>query len=183
MRSTNCGQAPREPRDGRRPAAERTHADIPARRVSTHNVLARFGRLTDPLKEVITGVLAATANHGANTAVLVVRGVEIAFLGAGEARRRTGFDHGSDKTEIRRGLPSHDPPGGIAHIGAIHVEPDAADQLWQIALRETGVCAGGAAGGTVDTLGDTAEKKVAIHTARHWMQVDDLAKSQRALPL
>jgi hypothetical protein len=114
--------------------------------------------------------------------MLVVRGVELALLGAGEAGRRAGFDHCADQAKIGRGLPCHDPAGGIARVGAVEVEPNAADQLRQIALGQTSVRAGCAAGATVETLVDTAEESVAIQAARMWMQVDDLVESRVVPP-
>jgi hypothetical protein len=79
----------------------------------------RFGRLADLREKVITGLLAAATDRGANTTVLLVSGVALALFGAGEAGRRTGLDHRGDEAEIGRGLPRHDPAGGVACVGAV----------------------------------------------------------------
>ena len=66
---------------------------------------------------------------GADAAVLVVGRVALALFGTGDAGRRTSFDHRDDEAEIGRGLTRHDPARGIACVGAVEVEPNAADQL------------------------------------------------------
>lgn len=142
----------------------------------------RRSRSANRREKVIASLLAAAADCGADATVLVVRGVELALLGAGEAGRRTSFDHCADEAEIGRGLPCHDPAGRIARVGTVEVEPNAADQLRQIAFGQTSVCAGSTAGRTVETLVDAAEESVSIQAARIWMQADDLLKSH-VLPL
>ena len=113
--------------------------------------------------------------------MLVVGGVLIALFGTRQAGRRTTLEHCADEVKIGFGLPCHDPASRIAGVGAVEVEANAPDQLWQIALGETGVCAGGTAGGAVDTFLDAAKKCIAIQAVRSWMQVDDLSKSHGPL--
>jgi hypothetical protein len=131
----------------------------------------------DRREKVIASLFAAAAGRRADAAVLVVGGVLVALLGTREAGRRASFEYCADEVKIGFGLPCHDPASRIAGVGAVEVEPNAPDQLWQIALRQTGVCAGGTAGGAIDTFLDAAKESIAIQAARIWMQVDDLSKS------
>jgi hypothetical protein len=137
--------------------------------------------LGDLREKVVTRLLAPATDCRANTTVFVVSGVALALLGASEAGLCTGFDHCGDDAQIGGGLPRHDPAGRIADVGAVEVESNAADQLGQIALCEAGVCAGGTARGTVDTLIDAAEESVAVEAAGMRMQVDDLSNSHGLL--
>jgi hypothetical protein len=73
-------------------------------------------------------------------------GVAFALFGAGEAGHRTGFDDRPDEVEIGRGLPRDDPARCVAGIRAVEVEPNAAAELYELALAERRVCTGGAAG-------------------------------------
>ena len=67
------------------------------------------------------------------------------------------------------------------------LEANAADylvtaELREFALAETSICAGGTAGGAIETLLDAAQEQVAIHVARMRMQADDLVKGHGRLP-
>lgn len=106
--------------------------------------------------------------------MLVVRRVELTFFGARKTGHGTGLDHFADQTEIRRRLSDHDPSGRVARIGAVEAEPNAANELRQVALGQAGVCAGRAAGQTVETFVDTAEESGFVEAARVWMHGDDL---------
>ncbi len=109
--------------------------------------------------------------------MLVVSGMQFALLGRGEAGCRTGFEHRGEKAEIRRALPRHDTTGCVAGIGAVEAESNDAEQLLHIPLAQTGVRAGGAAGGAIETLFDTTEERAAIQAGRLWVEFDDLLKS------
>jgi hypothetical protein len=95
--------------------------------------------------------------------------VPVAFLGTGKAGRCTGINRCAEESEIWRGLPRHDAASGVAGVGAIEVEANAADQLLQIVLAQTGVGAGGAAGGAVEALLDTAQERLAIEVRWLWV--------------
>ena len=106
--------------------------------------------------------------------MLMVGGVPLTLLTTDAASRRAGFDRRADDDEIRRGLASHDASGRLARVGAVEVEPDAADQLLQVFLAEARVGAAGTGSGTVEAVLDAAQEHVAIEAARLWMQLDDL---------
>jgi len=106
--------------------------------------------------------------------VLVVDGVAFALLATGEAGRRTGFDRRADHAEISRRLPCHRATGGAAGVGAVEVQPNAADQHAQIVLAQARIGACGTACSAVEALSDTAQECVAIQTGRRWMRFEDL---------
>ena len=106
--------------------------------------------------------------------MLVVDGVPFAFLATGEAGRRTGFERRADHAEISRGLPCHRAAGGVAGVGAVEVQPNAADQLSQIVLAQARIGACGTACSAVEALSDTAQECVAIQISRRWMRFEDL---------
>src|SRR5207247_402649 len=112
------------------------------------------------------------AAFGANAAVLMMGGVPLALLATGAAGRRAGLDRCADDAEIERGLAGHDAAGGLACVGAVEAEANAADQLLQVFLAEAGVGAAGTGSGTVDAVLDTAQERVAIKAARLWMRLD-----------
>ncbi|MBJ7401934.1 MAG: hypothetical protein JHD07_00950 [Bradyrhizobium sp.] len=51
--------------------------------------------------------------------------VFFAFLGAEPARRGTGIEHSADHLLVRPGSAGGDPPGDVADVGAVHIQPDA----------------------------------------------------------
>src|SRR5919197_1361385 len=100
----------------------------------------------------------------------------VARLSAGEAGRRTGFDHRTDEAEIRLGLACEDTSGCVAGVGAVEAEANAAHQLADVVLGEIGVGTTGTAGRAVKARVDTAQERLAIEAGLLWMQFDDLAK-------
>jgi hypothetical protein len=82
--------------------------------------------------------------------VLVVLGVPLTLLATGTTGRRTGLDRCAEDADIGRGLAGEDAARGVAGVGAIEVEANAADQLLHVLLAETGVGAAGAGSGTVE---------------------------------
>jgi hypothetical protein len=131
--------------------------------------------LTDRRQQVVARLLAAAAAFGAKAAVLMVGGVPLTLLATGAAGQRASFDRCDDDAEIGRGLAGHDATGCLAHIGAIEVEANAADQLLHVAFAETGVGAARARSGTVETLVDTTQERVEIKAGRLWMRLDDFS--------
>jgi hypothetical protein len=113
--------------------------------------------------------------------VLEVVSVAFALLGTGEAGRRAIFDRCAKESEIRFGLPCQDAAGCVACVGAVEVEPYAADQLMQITLAQTGVRAGNAAGGAVEALLNAPQKRLLIEV--YWLRVEleDLRPGHRML--
>lgn len=125
-------------------------------------------------EEVVACLLAASTHLGAETAVLVVGGVQLALLGAGQAGHRAGLDAGTDEAKVGRRLPCQDAAGGVANVGAVEVEPYAPNQVGALVLAETVVGAGGTASEAVDTLFDAPQDQVAIQGCRVRMQLEYL---------
>ena len=110
-------------------------------------------------------------------------GMPLALITTGMAGRRAGFDHCPEDAEIRRGLTYSDPGGSVADVGAVEAEANAAHHLVHVVLREIGVGATRAAGGTVEALFYTAQKRVVIDTCRLWMCLDYVLKCHLVIPL
>lgn len=127
-------------------------------------------------KKVVTGLLAAATDFGAQTAMLEVSGMPLALLATGKAGHPTGFDGCMNETEIRHGLSKQDASGGVADVSAIEVESNAAHQFPQIILAQTGVCAGGTACAAVEAFADAAKDSVSILGGRQRVQLKDLGK-------
>jgi hypothetical protein len=125
-------------------------------------------------KKVVTGLLAAATDFGAETAMLEVSGMPLALLATGKAGRPTGFDGWMNETEIRHGLPKQDASGRVADISAVEVESNAAHQFLQIILAQTGVRAGGATCAAVEAFADAAKDGISILGGRHRVQLEDL---------
>jgi hypothetical protein len=97
--------------------------------------------------------------------VLVVGRVLLALVGAGAAGHSARLDRRAEDAEIGLGLPDEGSGGGIAGIGAVEAEANAADQLLYVRLAEVGVGAARARSRAVDALVDTAQKQVAALVA------------------
>jgi hypothetical protein len=132
--------------------------------------------LTDRREKVVARVLAAATDFGAEPAVLVVGGVPVTLLGAGEAGDATGFDYRPDKAQIRCSLAGHDAAGRVADFSAVEAETNAAHHLPHVVLSEIGVGTTRTARGTIEALVDAAQHGFAIEASRLWMQLKDFVK-------
>jgi hypothetical protein len=110
-------------------------------------------------------------------------GMPLALITTGMAGGRAGLDHCSEDPEIRRGLTYSDTGGSVAGVGTVEAEANAAHHLVHVVLREIGVGATCAAGGTLEALFDTAQKRVVIDTCRLWMCLDYVLKCHPVTPL
>ena len=106
----------------------------------------------------------------------VVSGVAVALLRTREAGDRTGFDHCADDAQIRRCLARHDTAGRVAGVCAVEAETNAANHLPHVILGKIGIRTTRAAGGAVEALRDTAQKRLAIDDRSVWVQLNDLSK-------
>ena len=86
----------------------------------------------------------------------MVIGVPLALLAAGSARCRAGFERPADDAEIGLRLARDDAAGGVANIGAVETEANAADQVPDVVFAETRVRAADASGGAVEAVVDAA---------------------------
>ena len=107
--------------------------------------------------------------------MLVVFRVPLTLVATHAAGRRAGLDSRAEQVDIRSGLAGDDAPGGVADVGAIEVEANAADQLPHVRLAETGVGAAGACSRTVEALVDAAQQRVSIEACRLWMGLEYLS--------
>ncbi|HTD49090.1 MAG TPA: hypothetical protein VK771_00735 [Acidimicrobiia bacterium] len=132
--------------------------------------------LTKGSEEVVAYLLAVSTHLGAEAAVIVARSVQLALLGAGQARHRTSLDARAHEAKVGRRLPCQDAARGVARVGAVEVKPYAPNQVGAVVLAETGVGAGGTARDAIETLLNTAQEQVAIHGGRAGMQLEYLRK-------
>jgi hypothetical protein len=128
-------------------------------------------------EEVVACLLAASTHLGAEAAVLVVGGVLLALLGAGQAGHGAGFDARTDEAKVGRRLPCQDAAGGVANVGAVEVEPYTPNQVSALVLADTVVGAGSTASDAVDTLLNAPQDQVAIQGCRVRMQLEYLRKA------
>lgn len=105
--------------------------------------------------------------------MLVVGGVPVALLGTREAGDGASFDHCADDPQIRRGLSDHDAARRLAGVRAVEAEANAPQHLFHVVLSEVGVGTSRTAGGTIEALGDAAQKHFAIEARRLWMRLKD----------
>src|SRR5262249_45217654 len=92
---------------------------------------------------------------GADRAMSMPVAVRVARIGAGAAKRDTVGELRFEKLAVA-GLvrARHDAAGGAAHRCAIEIEPDAADEMRDVALGEARIGAGGAGLDAVETCVD-----------------------------
>jgi hypothetical protein len=107
--------------------------------------------------------------------VLVVLGVALAFLLRGPARHHAGLDRRAYDAGVRSGLACDDTAGGIADVGAVETQADAADHLGQVALAEVGVGAARTGCGALAARLDTPHTRVEIDRAGVRMRLEDLS--------
>src|SRR4051794_2771589 len=140
-----------------------------------------FG-LADKREQIAASLLAAATNLGAHAAVIMVGRVAIALLGASTTRDSAGLERRAYDAEVGFSLAGHDPPSGLAHVGAVKVQPNAPHQLRHIRLAEASVGTGCTGGRTVEALVDAAQKQVSIKADRPRMPVDDFSNRHVVSP-
>ena len=125
----------------------------------------------------VARLLAAAAGFGADPAVLVVMGMPLALISTGTTRCGAGLDGRTEDAEIELRLARHHPAGGVAEIGAVKTQSNAADHVSDVLLGETRVGARGARGRAVDAVVNAAKKRLAIDAGWVWMRCDDLSNT------
>ena len=102
-------------------------------------------------EDVVACPLAAAASLGAHPAVLhAVLAVLPALVAANAARLGARPEGCAGRPGLEGRLAGEDPARGVAHVGAVEVEPYAAGQRLGVVLPEAGVGAGCAALGAVE---------------------------------
>jgi hypothetical protein len=95
------------------------------------------------LEQSITYLYTLAAVFGANAAVLVHVGMTLAFLGAYATGRTAGIDQIAPQSRLSGRLARQDLAGCLTNIGTIQVQADAAYQIGNHRLCQTGIGAGG----------------------------------------
>jgi hypothetical protein len=130
---------------------------------------------TDRRSELLAGLLAATADPGADAAVLVVRSVPLA-LGSGSATCRcAGLDRHAKNAEIGLGLAGHQAASRTALVCAVEAEPNTPAEVLDVRLRDASVGAARAGGHAVEAVLDTAHQLVAIDVDRSRVPLEHLS--------
>ena len=138
---------------------------------------------------VLARLLAAAACLGADTAVLVMVGVPLAFLGARAARLEARFDNAAREFGHELRLPAENPSGRDADVGAVLARRDAAQLLLHVRLTEARVGARGAALSAVEARVDARGQRGGVYLNGAWMGfqhllgVGHLHLRLRSLPL
>jgi hypothetical protein len=114
-------------------------------------------------QQLAAGIFATPAGFGADAAVFVMTGVPVTFCPAEFASRSADLELETQQVPICLGLPREHLPCGKAYVGAVQVEPDAADEHVQLLLAETGISAGGATLSAAITFFNTPYQGLLIH--------------------
>ena len=115
-------------------------------------------------KGVAAGAFALAAGLGADPAMLVLLGVPLAFGRAAGAGQLAGPQLREDHRHVAARAARGHQPRRQADVGAIHVQPDALDELGHHLLAQAGVGATGAHLRAVET-GLDAPGEGDIHVA------------------
>jgi hypothetical protein len=93
-------------------------------------------------------------------------GVPLALGPTDLTGRHAGLELGPQQAPIRLGLPGDQPAGRITDVGAVQVQPNAANQHLELRLAETGVSAGGAALGTIEASLNALRQRSGVDPGR-----------------
>jgi hypothetical protein len=111
--------------------------------------------------------------------VLVVLGMSLAFLGAGNAHLSAAGNLGSGRRRVVLGLTSQDATGRLANVGTVQAEPHAPAHLRDVVLRQVCIGAGCAALQAGEALVDAAGEQIAIDLGGARMSLQDLLRQRR----
>lgn len=108
--------------------------------------------------------LAGSTRFGADAAVLhAVLRVPLALVTAEPAGGCAGTERGSGELGIKRCLAGNDASGRVTDIGAIEIEPDAADQIFDGLFAKAGVSARRACLCAVEASANAGQQLVIAH--------------------
>lgn len=129
---------------------------------------------TEGSQHVDTGLLAVPADFRANTAMLVLVRVPLAFLCADPTSLRTALNHRGGHARVELGLPAEDLARGDAHVAAVQAQADAADHRLDIVLGEIGVRAGGARLCAVEASVDARHEQAGLDGGSRRVRLQEL---------
>ena len=134
-------------------------------------------------EDVIARGPAAPADLCADTTVLMVGGVTIALLRAGDTCRCAGLDGSADEADVGAALADGNARGRMTDLRAVEADSDHTGHLTRVAFAQGGVGAGGAARAAVETLLGAPKENLPEIARRLGMQVDDLPeRHSRSVP-
>ena len=119
-------------------------------------------------------MFAAAARFRADSAMLVLARMPLAFLAADTAGLRTCLQRGDDHLLVRPSPARSDRARSNADVGAVEIEADALPKLIDHVLGEAGVGAGCAALGAGIAFLDTADQGVIGVSPDAWMRGNHL---------
>jgi len=101
--------------------------------------------------------------------------VLLTFLGAGAARNQAELDGGAEDVWICLGLPDQDAAGGVASVGAVEAETDAADHLPDVRLGQIGVGTTRAGRSAEGAVFDAPQQQLSVESAGPWVCLDHVS--------
>lgn len=119
------------------------------------------------------GAFAFLADVGADSAMRVPRCMSTALFLAQTAHIRAGLQHRAQDRVIRAGPSRAERARRGADVGAIEIQPNAPAKLGDPVFSETGVGAGGARLGAIETELDATSERAVCAAARLRMAGDD----------
>jgi hypothetical protein len=120
-------------------------------------------------------LLTPAADLGADAAVLVVGRMLVALLRARSTRDRARLGFRPEDADLRFGPPDEDSPRGLAGVGAVEAESNAADHLGHVRFGEVGIGATRARRRAVDALLDATQQPVTIEGGGTWMSSEHVS--------
>src|SRR5262245_44204434 len=90
-------------------------------------------------------------------------GVSRTLFGTLPARKLAQLERAAQKLQVRLLLPRKHVPGGLAHVGAIEIQPDASSEHLDVVLAEARVYARDAGLRAVNACVDTPRKRVFLN--------------------
>jgi hypothetical protein len=119
-------------------------------------------------------LLAPPTRLGADTTVLVVTGVTLAFIAASPTSLDRSLNDYAGELGHELGLPAEDFSGRRADVTAVSTQRDTRNEGLDIGLAEVGISASRAALGTVETPVDACSQNADFHSKRPRMCLEDL---------
>src|SRR3954453_16876854 len=104
----------------------------------------------------------------------MVMRVTLALGGAGATRNQACLERRELRVRVRVGLAAEDAPGVNARVGAIEAEADAANQRFNVGLREARVGTDRACRGALGALVDTGRERGDVGDEWTPMRSEDL---------
>jgi hypothetical protein len=122
-------------------------------------------------QKFMTGGLTPMARLSAHLAMLMMMGMLLTFRPAYPARQQADLELFLQQAPFRLRPAGKHLPGRLTHIGAIQIQPDAANQPMHFGFAETGIGAGRTTLGAVITRLNTFRERIHIHVRETGMRL------------